>query len=79
MGNYDWRVKVPFFALRASQGKQGFRVKFSRLSEKRPVKSYENLIVSDKLIRRFVTVLVLVLDVIESLLISRTSPTTRKI
>jgi hypothetical protein len=72
MGNYDWRFKV-----------QGFRVKFSRLSEKRPVKSYEKLIVSDKLIRRFVVVLVLVLvlvlDVFESLSISRTRTTTRTI
>jgi hypothetical protein len=40
----------------------------------RPVKSYEKLIVSDKLIRRFVVVLVLVLvlEAFESLSISRT-------
>jgi hypothetical protein len=47
----------------------------------RPVKSYEKLIVSDKLIRRFVVVLVLVLDAFELLSISRTrtrtSTTTR--
>jgi hypothetical protein len=49
----------------------------------RPVKSYEKLIVSDKLIRRFVVVLVLVLvlEAFESLSISRTrtSTTTRTI
>jgi len=47
-----------------------------------PVKSYdEKLIVSDKLIRRFVIVLVLVLvlDAFESLSISRTSTSTRTI
>jgi hypothetical protein len=47
----------------------------------RPVKSYEKLIVSAKLIRRFVVVLVLVLEAFESLSISRTrtSTTTRTI